>query len=82
MPLATWFRGPLGESFSREMNGNIGLIDCELFNGAVIRRLTQQHRAGFRDHSRVLWLLWVFQRFLTDVHDRSATGQHALESAL
>ena len=81
VPLAKWFRGPLGENFSREVNSKTGLVTSGLFNGAAIQRLTQRHRAGLRDHSRVLWLLWMFQRFLTDVHDHPAIGESLLHRA-
>jgi asparagine synthase (glutamine-hydrolysing) len=71
VPLADWFRGPLGQSFQRDLTGDSGLADCGLFDTAAIRRLIEQHRNGSRDHSRLLWLFWMFHRFLTDVHTDS-----------
>jgi asparagine synthase (glutamine-hydrolysing) len=68
VPLASWFRGSLGESFRKEISGSRGLRDCGYFDGRVIDRLIEQHRSGLSDHSRVLWLLWMFQGFLNDVH--------------
>jgi asparagine synthase (glutamine-hydrolysing) len=68
VPLASWFRGPLGESFSREVSGKSGLTKSGYFDGQMIERLIEQHRSGVSDHSRVLWLLWMFQGFLNDVH--------------
>ncbi|HEX3485312.1 MAG TPA: asparagine synthase-related protein, partial [Micropepsaceae bacterium] len=68
VPLASWFRGPLGASFSREISGSNGLANSGYFDGKTIGKLIEQHRSGISDHSRVLWLLWMFQGFLKDVH--------------
>ncbi len=72
VPLAAWFRGPLGESFRAEIAGRTGLAASGYFDGAAIERLADQHRSGARDHSRALWLLWMFQGFLKDVHNAPA----------
>lgn len=68
VPLASWFRGPLFESFRADMAGRNGLVASGYFDGRAIEALADQHRAGSRDHSRALWLLWMFQGFLKDVH--------------
>jgi len=68
VPLASWFRGPLGESFRADVSGSDGLIASGYVEGAVIDTLMDQHRKGSHDHSRALWLLWMFQRFLAEVH--------------
>jgi asparagine synthase (glutamine-hydrolysing) len=72
VPLASWFRGPLGESFRREVSARSGLGNSGFFDGKTIDRLIEQHRSGLSDHSRVLWLLWMFQGFLNDVHAPAA----------
>jgi asparagine synthase (glutamine-hydrolysing) len=69
VPLASWFRGALGESFARDISGANGLVASGFFEGGTIDRLIGQHRSGFSDHSRVLWLLWMFQGFLKTVHE-------------
>jgi asparagine synthase (glutamine-hydrolysing) len=69
VPLASWFRGALGESFTRDVAGESGLVASGYFDGRVIAQLIEQHRSGFSDHSRVLWLLWMFQGFLKGVHE-------------
>jgi asparagine synthase (glutamine-hydrolysing) len=71
--LASWFRGRLGESFQREVADKTGIIAAGYFSGKVIDKLIGQHRSGVHDHSRVLWLLWMFQGFLRDVHAAPAT---------
>lgn len=77
VPLAKWFRGALGETFGREVVGKNGLVASGCFEGPVIEGLADQHRSGLRDHSRVLWLLWNFQNFLTQVHGKSPARVHA-----
>ncbi len=64
VPLADWFRGPMGEHFRLAMQTEGGLATSGYFNIATIDTMVAQHRSGLRDHSRTLWLLWMFQRFL------------------
>ncbi len=64
VPLADWFRGAMGEHFAAAMQGEGGLAGSGYFNIAAIDTMVAQHRSGLRDHSRALWLLWMFQRFL------------------
>ena len=68
VPLASWFRGRLGDRFVHDLTERDGLLQSVYFNGPKLEQLALQHRHGQRDHSRVLWLLWMFQRFLQDVH--------------
>lgn len=82
-PLAAWFRGALGDSFQREITRDCRLAESGFFDVPLIHRTLDEHRSGLRDHSRVLWLLWMFQRFLVDVHDPSPRQQdHVVDSAL
>jgi asparagine synthase (glutamine-hydrolysing) len=64
VPLAGWFRGTMGEHFRLAMQGEGGLAASGYFNIGMIDTMVAQHRSGTRDHSRTLWLLWMFQRFL------------------
>ncbi len=64
VPLADWFRGQMGAHFRTSMNDGGGLAQSGLFNMGQIEVLMNQHQSGMRDHSRSLWLLWMFQRFL------------------
>ena len=75
-PLASWFRGPLGETFQRQVADKSGINAAGYFDGKVIDKLAEQHRSGLHNHSRVLWLLWMFQGFLKDIHTshQSATN--------
>jgi asparagine synthase (glutamine-hydrolysing) len=77
VPLARWFRGDLGKRFREDVRGKNGLVASGYFDGRVIERLTLQHQSGLHDHSRSLWLLWMFQRFLLEVHDAPSAAAHA-----
>lgn len=63
VPIGEWFRGPLREKVRTALGGGV-LADSGLFNMAEVTRLVDQHQSGLRDHSRVLWLLLMFQAFL------------------
>ncbi len=68
IPLAAWMAGQMGTEFEHDLNAPGGLADCGLFNMATVMSLLTQHRRGQRDHSRILWQLWMFHHFLTRVH--------------
>jgi asparagine synthase (glutamine-hydrolysing) len=68
VPLAEWFRGDLGESFRADASGKDGLIASGYIESATVEALLGEHASGLHDHSRTLWLLWMFQRFLVEVH--------------
>jgi asparagine synthase (glutamine-hydrolysing) len=68
VPLSSWFRGTLGDRFRDDVVGASGLAASPYFDGPKIEELLAQHRRGFADHSRALWLLWMFQCFLREVH--------------
>jgi asparagine synthase (glutamine-hydrolysing) len=63
VPLARWFRGPLREAV-------LGLADSSHLreSGAInmhtVRTMAQAHVGGLQDHSKALWLVWVFNAFL------------------
>ncbi len=54
VPLAEWFRGPLGPALE-------GLLTAEqaLVAPREVRRLQQQHATGRHDHARKLWNVFV-----------------------
>ncbi len=66
IPLASWFRGPLGSAFSQSLGRGSGLE--EFFDPDVVQSLLRTHREGWADNSRTLWLLWMFQGFLEHTH--------------
>lgn len=54
VPLAEWFRGPLGPALESLLPREPELIDP-----AEARRLLTQHATGLHDHSRKLWNVFV-----------------------
>jgi asparagine synthase (glutamine-hydrolysing) len=72
VPLAAWFRGPLKSAFRAALGDDRasgdGLAACGFFDMGEVSRLVERHETGRHDHSRALWLLWMFQGFLRQVH--------------
>ena len=48
------------------------LQDSGLFNTATVGMLVDQHQAGERDHSAVLWSLLMIESFLRQVYGGAA----------
>lgn len=63
VPLARWFRGPLSrqvlELADSSALADSGVVDCE-----TVRSMARAHVSGAVDHSKALWLVWVFDAFL------------------
>jgi asparagine synthase (glutamine-hydrolysing) len=62
VPLAAWFRGPLRERMRQAILGG-SLEAGGIFDTRSLRDLVEQHQAGRRDHSAVLWALLMFDGF-------------------
>jgi len=73
VPLAEWFRGPLRQRLRDALSGSV-LRDAGLFNMATVGTLLDQHQAGERDHSAVLWSLSMIEAFLRQVHANTASA--------
>jgi asparagine synthase (glutamine-hydrolysing) len=62
-PVSAWFRGPLRERLLSLADAPLlresGVVDVE-----VVRRMARAHASGLADHSKPLWLVWVFAAFL------------------
>jgi asparagine synthase (glutamine-hydrolysing) len=63
VPIGPWFRGPLRQAVREALTGSL-LSGSGLVEAGHVELLLNQHQAGARDHSRVLWLLLMFQGFL------------------
>jgi asparagine synthase (glutamine-hydrolysing) len=72
VPLAGWFRGPLRQKVRDSVLGPI-LADTGLFDRRSLQRMVEQHQSGRRDHSAPLWSLLMFESFLRNVLETSAT---------
>lgn len=64
MPLAQWFRGVLLPRLHAMASGRV-LAETGIFNMDEVRRLVHQHASGHWDHAAALWLLLMFEAFLT-----------------
>jgi len=68
VPLSSWFRGPLRDQVRDAVTGaHLGATG--MFDQRFVTTLVDQHQAGTRDHSAVLWALAMFESFLRRVHD-------------
>ena len=63
VPLARWFRNELSDQIQAlahsEKLGDSGVVDMHM-----VGRMAAEHLRGGRDHSKALWLAWVFDAFL------------------
>jgi asparagine synthase (glutamine-hydrolysing) len=62
VPLGVWFRGNLRELFADTLLSSRSL-QRGYFQPAFIRRLTDEHLKGKRDHTLRLWQLVIFERW-------------------
>jgi asparagine synthase (glutamine-hydrolysing) len=62
-PLARWLRGPLRPELL-QLARSPRLRECGMIDMATVERMAAEHLGGLRDHSKGLWLAWVFDAFL------------------
>jgi asparagine synthase (glutamine-hydrolysing) len=79
VPLATWFRGPLAGRV-RAALASPRLAETGYFDMAALGRLVDEHQGGTADRSGALWTLLMFESFLRQVHDASASDRAAAAS--
>ena len=72
VPLAAWLRGPLMARVQDALAAP-AFAESGLFDPPAAGRLIAQHRSGRRDHSRIIWALFMFAGFLAQVHGRDAS---------
>jgi asparagine synthase (glutamine-hydrolysing) len=68
VPLAAWLRGSLLAPVQGALAAP-AFAESGLFDPAAVARLLAQHRSGRRDHSRIIWALFMFAGFLARVHE-------------
>ncbi|MDT3706869.1 MAG: amidotransferase 1, exosortase A system-associated [Thiobacillus sp.] len=66
VPLAAWFRGPLGATIRSVVLGE-RLAATGLFNQQYLREVVEAHQSGRRDYSVILWTVLMFDAFLAQV---------------
>jgi len=64
VPLAAWFRGALGEHFRARVQSKTAFASAGFIDAKTVDRLITQHQSGRHDHSRTLWLVWMFEAFM------------------
>ncbi|MDZ4869095.1 MAG: asparagine synthase (glutamine-hydrolyzing) [Alphaproteobacteria bacterium] len=64
IPVSEWLRGPLRD-MTLGLTSSARLQDCGLFDMRQIDTWVDQHLRGSRDNWQVLWLLFVFDAFLS-----------------
>jgi asparagine synthase (glutamine-hydrolysing) len=65
VPLARWFREELRAQV-QALGQSEALRDSGVINMETVARMAKAHAAGVRDHSKALWLVWVFDAFLAN----------------
>jgi len=60
VPIAAWLRGPL-KDWAEDLLAEDRLNRRGLFDAPQVRRLWDQHRTGWRNHTKLLWAILVFQ---------------------
>lgn len=63
VPMGTWFRGELGTRFEDEVLARDARVS-PLLQGASVRRLYREHRAGEAEHGFRLWTILTLERWL------------------
>ena len=63
LPLAEWLRGPLKADIEG-LSTNPHLVESGVINLSQLQSLVRSHMSGAGDHSKAIWLVWVFTAFL------------------
>jgi asparagine synthase (glutamine-hydrolysing) len=71
VPLAAWFRGSLGQHFRARLQSKSDFAAADFIEPDVVGRLMAQHQSGIYDHSRTLWLVWMFEAFMERENQRA-----------
>jgi len=80
VPLARWLRGPLRERVSELLEGD-RLLGTGIFDARYLRQLQESHQSGARDYSAPIWSLLMFDAFLRNVVDGSASAPPMVKAA-
>jgi asparagine synthase (glutamine-hydrolysing) len=73
VPLAKWFRGPLRDRMRAGLLG-APLADTGYFNRPYLEHLVSAHDSGARDYSAPIWTLLMFEAFLRNSVDATASA--------
>jgi asparagine synthase (glutamine-hydrolysing) len=70
VPIGDWIAGPYRHRYRREVLGNNSAVSG-LLDVAHLRAAFREHCDGRADRSYLLWAVWVLERWLTLVHERT-----------
>lgn len=73
MPLAQWFRGPLGDFLKEVLRSSVAVDEGWLNSNAASREL-EQHRSGQKDNHTRLWLILWLELWLRNHYARIASS--------
>jgi asparagine synthase (glutamine-hydrolysing) len=80
VPVGAWFRGPYGHVVDEYVLGPRASARG-IFDGAFMRRLVDEHRAGAANHAERLWMLVNFEIWLRRFVDGEAAPDAAAHAA-
>ncbi|MGB8223345.1 MAG: asparagine synthase-related protein, partial [Polyangiales bacterium] len=60
IPVASWLNGPL-EAMLNDLLSESRTRSAGYFDSTRVRRLVEEHRAGKRNHRKVLWTMLNFE---------------------
>jgi asparagine synthase (glutamine-hydrolysing) len=69
--LAPYFRANAGRLRDRLLGAP--MLSHDLFDGAAIAKLLDEHEAGAFDHAQAIWLLLAFEGFLFSLSPAAET---------
>jgi asparagine synthase (glutamine-hydrolysing) len=75
VPLANWFRGPMGAFLEQKLRAKNEFFSAEYLNIDTVRKLITEHRTSRADNSRALWMIWMFENFMMREHAAINTSQ-------
>jgi asparagine synthase (glutamine-hydrolysing) len=61
-PIAEWLAGPCAPEFESDVLRS-GAGVQKMIDGAYVRQLFEQHRAGHANHAQALWTVWMLARW-------------------
>lgn len=72
-PISEWIAAGSARMFHDEVLGSRSQL-AAIIDTRDLRRRFDEHRAGTRDHGYSLWAVWVLDRWLNAVQNRSSLG--------
>ena len=65
LPVGAWFKGDLRQPFNELLLGS-GAVSRDYLDAGEIRRISDEHASGQKDHAKTLWALYAMEMFLRE----------------